>query len=39
MNLSERLDAAILAWLILWALMDRFNIYFDRRSDEEKKSK
>lgn len=28
MTLSEKLDAAILVWLVLWAFLDRFNVYF-----------
>jgi hypothetical protein len=27
-SLSEKIDAAILVVIILWALLDRFNVYF-----------
>jgi hypothetical protein len=27
-NLSEKIDTAILAVIVLWALLDRFNVYF-----------
>ena len=31
MSLSEKIDSAILAVIVLWALMDRFNIYFRKK--------
>lgn len=35
MTLSEKLDAAILALLVLWILLDRCNVYFRQPKKED----
>jgi len=30
-NLSEKIDSAILAVIVVWALLDRFNVYFRKK--------
>jgi hypothetical protein len=30
-NLTEKIDSAILAVIVVWALLDRFNVYFRKK--------